>query len=98
MTLTHVTNMKTTKYGILRKGSRGIFREMDDLLLLTVDASLLNLTDNLAGARQALDHLLALLPPADGIVALLQQFVKVVIAIHVFQQFALHLILGESES
>ena len=61
-------------------------------------SGLLNLADNFAGTAQALDHLLALLPPADGVVALLEQIVQLVVAIHVLQKLALHLILGKPET
>ena len=43
---------------------------------------LLHLADNLAGPRQRLDHVLALLPSADGEVALLQQLVEGVRLVH----------------
>ena len=56
---------------------------------------LLDLADDLARASEALDHLLALFPPADGVVALLEQVVQLVIAVHVLEQLALHSVLGE---
>lgn len=60
-------------------------------------SGLLDLADNLASTAQTLDHLLTLLPPADGVVALLEQIVQLVVAIHVLQKLALHLVLGEPE-
>lgn len=64
--------------------------------MLVTCPSLLHLADDLAGAAEALHHLLALLPSAYGVVALLQQIIQLVVAVHVLQQFTLHLVLGES--
>ena len=58
---------------------------------------LLHLADDLAGPGQALDHLLAFLAPPHRVVAFLEQVIQLVVAVHVFQEFALHLILGEPE-
>lgn len=58
--------------------------------------SSLDLADDLTGATQALDHLLAFLSSAGRVIALLEEFVELVGAVHVLQEFALHLILGES--
>ena len=58
--------------------------------------SSLNLANNFAGATQALDHLLAFLSSAGRVIALLEEFIELVGAVHVLQEFALHLILGES--
>jgi hypothetical protein len=58
--------------------------------------SSLDLADDFAGATQALDHLLAFLPSAGRVIALLKEFVEFVGTVHVLQEFALHLILGES--
>lgn len=56
---------------------------------------LLHLADDFAGLGEGLDHLLALLSPADGEVALLEQLVEALRLIHVLQQLPLHLVLGE---
>jgi hypothetical protein len=56
----------------------------------------LDLADNLAGLAEGLDHGLTLLSPADGVVAFLEEVVDVIGPVHVLQQFALHLVLGES--
>ena len=57
---------------------------------------LLNLADNLAGPRETLHHLLALLPSADRVVALLEQVIELAVAVHVLQQLALHFVFGVS--
>lgn len=57
---------------------------------------LLNLTDDLTGLGQTLDHLLALLPSADGVLALAEQVVEFVGAVHVVEEFALHFFFGVS--
>ena len=59
------------------------------------ERQLLHLTDNLAGSRQTLHHLLTLFSSTDRVVALLEQVVQLRVAVHVLQQFALHAILGE---
>ena len=51
---------------------------------------LLHLTNNLLGPSQTLNHLLALLPPANGVLALLEQIVEFLCPIHLFEKFALH--------
>ena len=51
---------------------------------------LLHLADDLAGLAERLDHLLALLPAADGIIAFLEQVVDAVGPVHVLQEFSLH--------
>jgi hypothetical protein len=62
-----------------------------------VDAKSLHLTDNLLGATQTLHHLLALLPPSDGVIALSEQVVQFLGSVHLFQELALHLVFGESD-
>ena len=57
---------------------------------------LLNLADNLARPAQALDHLLALLAPADRVVRLLQQVVHVLLPVQLLEQLGLHRVFGES--
>lgn len=59
---------------------------------------LLHLADNLAGATERLDHLLALLPSPNGVVTLLEQIVKLGCAVHLVEEFALHIFLGVSRS
>lgn len=56
---------------------------------------LLHLADDLTSATQALHHLLALLSSADRVITLLKQVIQLVVAVHVLQQLALHLVLGE---
>ena len=58
--------------------------------------SSLDLADDLTGATQALDHLLAFLSSAGRVIALLKEFVELIGAVHVLQEFALHFIFGES--
>lgn len=58
--------------------------------------SLLDLSNYLLCPLQARNHLLTLLPSSDGVLALFQQVVRFCCAVHVFQQFALHLLFGES--
>lgn len=58
--------------------------------------NLLDLVDNLAGLSQRLDHLLALLPPPDGVFALLEQLVEFFLFIHLLEEFLLHFLLGVS--
>jgi hypothetical protein len=55
---------------------------------------LLHLTNNLTRLRQRLHHLQTLLPSADRIVALLEQLIDLVGAVHVLEEFALHLVTG----
>jgi hypothetical protein len=54
---------------------------------------LLHLADNLVCLAQALDHLQALLASADCVVALLEQIVEFLCAVHLLQKLALHLFL-----
>lgn len=65
-------------------------------MILRMAFLLLHLADNLTGTRQTLHHLLAFFPPADRVVALLQQVVEFGITVHVFEQLTLHLVLRES--
>jgi hypothetical protein len=58
--------------------------------------SLLNLANNLARPAQALNHLLALLAPADGVVRLLQQVVHVLLPVQLLEKLGLHRVFGES--
>ena len=44
---------------------------------------LLDLADDLASLTERFDHLLTLLPPSDGEIALLQQIIKGVGPVHV---------------
>ena len=60
------------------------------------ERQLLHLTDNLAGPRQTLHHLLALFPSADCVVAFLEQVVEFLVTVHVLEKLALHLILSKS--
>lgn len=60
--------------------------------------ALLHLADNLACFRQRLHHLLAFFSSPDRVVAFFEEVVKFVDAIHMFEQFSLHLILGVSTS
>ncbi len=62
----------------------------EDLETHSKRTRLLHLTDNLLCATKTLDHLLAFLPPPDGVVALLEQIVKLVGPVHLLQQLALH--------
>jgi hypothetical protein len=57
---------------------------------------LLHLTDNLARSPKALHHLLALLSASDRVVALFQQVIQLVVAVHVLEQLPLHFVLAES--
>lgn len=57
---------------------------------------LLHLADNLAGTSQGLNHLLALLSSANREVALLEEIIGRIGAVHVLEQLALHLVLGKS--
>ena len=52
----------------------------------------LHLTNNLTRPTQTLDHLLALLPSPDGVVAFLEEVVELVGSVHVFEEFALHFV------
>lgn len=65
---------------------------MAELLIL-----LLHLADDLAGTSKALDHLLAFLPPADGVFALLEKIVKFGNLVHILEKFTLHFILCVSD-
>jgi len=56
---------------------------------------LLHLADNLVCLAQALDHLQALLASADCVVALLEQIVEFLCAVHLLQKLALHLFFRE---
>lgn len=58
-------------------------------------ANLLHLANDLTGLAQALDHLLALFSSPDGVVAFLQEFVKFLCSVHLFEEFSLHLVFGE---
>lgn len=58
--------------------------------------SLLNLANNFAGPGQALNHLLALLAPADRVVGLLQQVVHVLLSVELLEELGLHGVFGES--
>lgn len=59
-----------------------------ELLILS-----LHLADDLAGTSKTLDHLLAFLPPADGVFALPEKLVKFGVLVHVLEEFALHFVL-----
>lgn len=61
-----------------------------------IGSRLLDLAHDLAGLAEGLNHLLALLPPANGVVAFLEEVVDVIGPVHVLQQFALHFVLCES--
>lgn len=66
---------------------------------MTIGATgLLHLTDNLACFRQRFDHLLALFPPSNGVIAFFQEIVELAGAIHLFQELFLHLIFGMPEN
>ena len=54
----------------------------------------LHLADNLASLAQTLDHLQTLLPPPDGVVALFEEVVNLIGAVHVLQELTLHLVFG----
>ena len=45
--------------------------------------ALLDLADDLTGAAERLDHLLAFLSSAGRVVAFLEEFVELVVAVHV---------------
>jgi len=60
----------------------------------TTQTPLLHLTNNLTRLRQRLHHLQTLLPSADRIVALLEQLIDLVGAVHVLEELALHLVAG----
>ena len=62
----------------------------------TAPRDLLHLAHDFLSSAQALDHLLAFLPPSNGVVALLEQIVDFLSAIHLFEQFALHFFFGMS--
>ena len=55
---------------------------------------LLHLTNNLLRPGQTLDHLLTLLPPTDGVLALLEQVVEFLRLVHLLEQLALHVFFG----
>ena len=57
---------------------------------------LLDLTDNLTGPRQRLDHLLALLSPSNGVVALLEELFEFIGSVHVLEQLSLHFVFRVS--
>lgn len=50
----------------------------------------LHLVNNLLCLRQTLDHLLAFLPPADCVFALLEQVLELGVLVHVLEELALH--------
>lgn len=56
---------------------------------------LLDVAHDFTSLPKRLHHLLAFLPPADCVVALLEEIIQLVDPIHVFEQFSLHLVLGE---
>lgn len=58
--------------------------------------SLLHLTNNLARPTQALNHLVALLAAADGIVTFLEQLLELVGAVHVLEELSLHFVFRVS--
>jgi len=60
----------------------------------TTQTPLLHLTNNLTRLRQRLHHLQTLLPSADRVVALLEQLIDLVGAVHVLEEFALHFVAG----
>lgn len=57
---------------------------------------LLHLANNLTGFAKRFDHLLTLLPPPDGVVALLEEVIESVGTIHILEQLTLHLVFGKS--
>lgn len=57
---------------------------------------LLNLTDNFTSLAERFNHLLTFLPSADCKVALLEEVIERIGSVHVFEQFALHFVLGKS--
>lgn len=58
--------------------------------------SLLDLADNLACLGQGFHHLQTLFPTADGVVALFEQVLKLVLTVHVLKKFSLHFFFGKS--
>lgn len=60
------------------------------------DPNLLHLADNFAGSPQRLHHLLALLPPPDSIITLLEQVIEFISTIHILKELFLHLVLCKS--
>ena len=56
----------------------------------------LHLTDNFTRFAKTFHHLQALFPSPNGEVTLLQQVVNFIGAVHVFEEFPLHLIFGVS--
>ncbi|KAK2603029.1 hypothetical protein N8I77_009515 [Diaporthe amygdali] len=58
--------------------------------------SLLFVSDDHPNRVPRLHHLLALLPPPDRVVALLEQVVQLRRPVHVLEELTLHLVLGES--
>lgn len=59
--------------------------------------SLLHLADNLGGPSQRLNHLLALLPPAGGVVAFLEKLIQLISPVHVRHELLLHCLLGKPD-
>jgi hypothetical protein len=60
--------------------------------LIAYSPRLLHLVYNLLCLCQAFHHLLAILPPPDCVIGLLQQLVKLVGLVHVGEQLALHVL------
>lgn len=59
--------------------------------------ALLHLADNLRRPSQRLNHLLALLAPASGVIAFFEEFIKLVSPVHVRHELLLHCLLGKSD-
>jgi hypothetical protein len=57
-------------------------------------AYLLDLVDDLLCLGKALYHLLAILPPLDSVLGLLEQLIQFVCLVHVGEKLTLHILLG----
>jgi hypothetical protein len=55
---------------------------------------LLHLANNLARSAKTLHHLQTLLPSPNGVVALLEQIVEFLSAVHLLEEFSLHFFFG----
>lgn len=55
----------------------------------------LDLADNLARFGQRFDHLDALLPAPDCVVAFFEEIIKLTLSVHVLEEFTLHFISRE---
>ena len=66
-------------------------------LMSFLAGTLLHLADDLAGFTETFHHLLALLAPPDGIIALFEKVIKFLRPVHLLEQFPLHFIFRVPE-